>query len=617
MNEIKWEFAPTGGGAIDGVNNPMISHFTGNYNYHLAREIIQNSLDAKLNENDPVKVSFNVEYFSINEFPGHAQLVDIFNNCKNYWPKKVKDVHKYIDNALNCLSHDNIPFLKCSDYNTIGLSGGDNDLTGSWFNLVKSRGASSKYKGEGGSYGIGKGAPFAASNLRVLYYFTKNKTGFFIFQGIAELISFEKDDKVRRGSGSFGIDGYQSFRNPEDIPKRFWRSVNDPGLDVYIAGFKIIKNWEDELAQSVLRNFWYAIYKKELIVEIENIHITKNSLGNLLVKYFSGESLKDDIEPIGNPLKYYEAVKKGIYENRNLKSVGEVEFFFTEIEEHMNYVAMLRKPHMVVFSKAYRFPGSYCGVFICDDKKGNRVLRKMEPPSHNKWEPDSYGPDGSKILNEVHDWIRSILKSQQKGTLKGILDIPDLYKYLPFDDGMDEGDGKGSKEYTGQETDNETSKLVQKKENTEQNIKISPYRVSVVNQPEKTGLGGGLRGTGKKKKAGDGEGVGGEKGTKKALTYKEVKVIPFITQKVPSGYEYLIKIKSDADRTCRLHIFAVGDEGSEKISIIQAFDKFKVKIHSTGNKISHVHMEKDTEQKIFVHINTSLKYALKLFAYEI
>ena len=316
-------------------------------------------------------------------------------------------------------------------------------------------------------------------------------------------------------------------------------------------------------------------------------------------------------------MKYYEAVKKGIHNNENLKSVGEVEFFFVEIEEHMNYVAMLRKPHIVVFSKAYRFQGSYCGVFICDDKKGNRILRKMEPPSHNKWEPDSYGPDGSIILNEIHDWIRSILKSQQKVKRKGILDMPDLYKYLPFDDGMEAGDGKGSKEYTNQETDTETSKLIQKKENTEQNIKISPYRVSVVNLPEKTGLGGGLRGMGKKKKGGKGKGVGEEKGTKIALTYKEIKVIPFITQKVSGGYEYLIKIKSDADRTCRLNIFAVGDEGSEKISIIQAFDQSKVKIHSTGNKISHVRLEKDTEQKIFVHINTSLKYALKLFAYEI
>ena len=29
-------------------HNSMIEHFVGNYNYYLAREIIQNSLDAKI-----------------------------------------------------------------------------------------------------------------------------------------------------------------------------------------------------------------------------------------------------------------------------------------------------------------------------------------------------------------------------------------------------------------------------------------------------------------------------------------------------------------------------------------------------------------------------------------
>ena len=46
-NQIKWDFVSTGGGDADGLNNSMIEYFTGDYNYFLAREIIQNSLDAK------------------------------------------------------------------------------------------------------------------------------------------------------------------------------------------------------------------------------------------------------------------------------------------------------------------------------------------------------------------------------------------------------------------------------------------------------------------------------------------------------------------------------------------------------------------------------------------
>lgn len=618
FKQPKWEFAPTGGGSIDGIHNPLISHFTGNYNYHLAREIIQNSLDAKLDNKNSVKVKFSIEYFTKDEFPGYDELVATFKLCKEFWPSNNIDVQEFISNALECLNQEKIEFLKCSDYNTVGLFGNDDEILGSWFNLVKSRGSSSKYKGEGGSYGIGKGAPFAASNTRALFYYTKNKNAWSIFQGVVELISFKKDNEIKRGSGSFGIDGHSSIRKLEEIPERFWRKSDEsPGLDIYISGFKHHINWKKELAQSVLRNFWYAIYKKELIVEVENITINKNTLEKLLVDNFSGESLKDDIEPIGNPLKFYEAVKNGIPFTETLPSLGKVEFYFTEIEEHMNYVAMMRKPHMVVFSKPYRYPGSYCGVFICDDEKGNKILRKMEPPTHNKWEPDSFGPNGTKVLNEIHEWIRSLIKSQQKIKRKGILDVPDLYKYLPFDDGQEMGDGKGKKDYTGHETTNETSKLIQKKENHESDIKISPYKVSVINKPEETGIGGGLRGTSKSKKGKNGKGIGGDSEIKKALTNKNIEITPFVIKKITSGYEYMIKIKSDSDRRCRLSIYAIGDEGSDKIVILKAYDKISNELNSSGNKISLIHLEANSTYELYIQIKSSSKYALKTYAYEL
>lgn len=618
MKEANWEFAPTGGGAIDGIHNPLISHFTGNYNYHLAREIIQNSLDAWFDRKNPVEVKFNLENFTKNEFPGYNELIDIFKLCKEFWPSNNTDVQDFISSALKCLNQEKIVFLKCSDYNTVGLYGNDDEINGSWFNLVKSRGSSSKYKGEGGSFGIGKGAPFAASNVRVLFYYTRNKNAWSIFQGVAELISFKKDNEIRRGSGSFGINGHSSIRKIEEIPERFWRKSNiSPGLDIYVSGFKQHSDWKKELAQSVLRNFWYAIHKKELVVEVDNILISKNTLEKLLVDNFSGESLKDDIEPIGNPLKFYEAIKNGKHFSETLPTLGNVEFYFTEIEDHMNYVAMMRQPHMVVFSKPYRYPGSYCGVFICDDDNGNKILRKMEPPTHNRWEPDSYGTTGIKILNEVHEWIRGIIKSQQKVKRKEILDIPELYKYLPFDDGQELGDGKGKKEYSGHETDTETSKLIQKKENQESDIKISPYKVSIINEPEITGLGGGLRGIGKKKKRKNGKGVGGDEDSNKALTYKEVEIIPFVVKKISLGYEYLIKVKSDSERSCRLSIYAIGDEGSEKISILKAFDKTKKEIHSSGNKINRIHLYANTIYELYVQIRSSSKYALRINAYDI
>ena len=58
--EIGWYFPPTNGGLGDGFNNPGIAHFNGSPLTSLARETIQNSLDASTASNQPVHVSFEL-----------------------------------------------------------------------------------------------------------------------------------------------------------------------------------------------------------------------------------------------------------------------------------------------------------------------------------------------------------------------------------------------------------------------------------------------------------------------------------------------------------------------------------------------------------------------------
>lgn len=621
MENIHWSFASAGGGFVDGIHNPLISHFTGNFNYHLAREIIQNSLDAKDNQNQPVLVKFDIKKISKYNIPGYEEFNKILFECKKFWPIENIDTHDFLDKAIDCLNNPEISILKCSDYNTIGLEGDDEDLKGSWFNLVRSKGASSKFKGEGGSFGIGKGAPFAASELRMIFYSTKNKHAQRIFQGISELVSFKKDNDIKRGNGSYGVDGHRSIRSIENIPIDFSRKAEDSsGLDIYIMGFKKSNIWKDELVQSVLRNFWFAILKKELIVEIAEIKIDKNSLEKLLFKHFAGEKLKDDIEPIGNPISFYNAVKSGNKFTTKLKTLGFVEFYFHEIAEPMNYTSMLRKPHMSVFSKPYRFPGNYCGVFICDNDDGNKILRKMEPPTHNRWEPESYGKDGFHILNEIHDWIRSILKSQQLIKPKGELEIPDLYKYLPFDEGTEDGEGRGIKDYIDKESEIESSKEINTNEEQLKEGLVKPYKIHIINRSEPTGLNGDLRVYGKKKNQNHkaNSSIGGDIGEKKILAPPAITLNSFVTKKIVDGYEYRFRIKSDKDRNCSLKILAIGDDDSrDKIDIIKAIDSGGTPIHITGNRLAKFSLSSKDESNIYIQIRSLSKIALKAEVYEL
>ena len=56
-----YEFEPLGGSPRDGYNDPLKTMFGKKLQDNLAREAIQNSLDAVLDENKPVTVKFNLK----------------------------------------------------------------------------------------------------------------------------------------------------------------------------------------------------------------------------------------------------------------------------------------------------------------------------------------------------------------------------------------------------------------------------------------------------------------------------------------------------------------------------------------------------------------------------
>ena len=77
-----WRFQENTSGMWDGWNDEGIRTFTGNRFKSLTREILQNSLDARLDKSKPVRVEF--EYFSIAEdgIPGIEDLRSRLAYCK-------------------------------------------------------------------------------------------------------------------------------------------------------------------------------------------------------------------------------------------------------------------------------------------------------------------------------------------------------------------------------------------------------------------------------------------------------------------------------------------------------------------------------------------------------
>jgi len=167
--KIGWVFPSSDGGELDGYNDPGIAHFKGSPLSSLAREILQNSLDAAKNSDSEIHVSFELIELGIEDIGGH-ELLDSVNTCLS---QAVDDEDEDIltiselKEASRLLNNDKINCLRISDRDTTGLQGKY------WKALVKMRGTSrKKATGAGGTHGLGKNAPFAVSGLRTIFYWT-------------------------------------------------------------------------------------------------------------------------------------------------------------------------------------------------------------------------------------------------------------------------------------------------------------------------------------------------------------------------------------------------------------------------------------------------------------
>ena len=93
----------------------------------------------------------------------------VFKNINN---KSLCDMKGYTAAFGKIVENDETVVLRISDFNTSGLLGSREEINTDWTNLTKSSGASDKKGTAGGSYGIGKYAPFACSDYATVFYST-------------------------------------------------------------------------------------------------------------------------------------------------------------------------------------------------------------------------------------------------------------------------------------------------------------------------------------------------------------------------------------------------------------------------------------------------------------
>lgn len=87
----------------------------------LTRETIQNSLDAKLDENTPVYVDFVESNIPSDQIPNLDALKEILTLCEKETKHQNIDMIKELSLAKQTANCPRIPILSIADYNTRGM----------------------------------------------------------------------------------------------------------------------------------------------------------------------------------------------------------------------------------------------------------------------------------------------------------------------------------------------------------------------------------------------------------------------------------------------------------------------------------------------------------------
>lgn len=430
-----WTFPLNDGGQENGLNDPGIETFKDNPLSSLAREILQNSKDAAPdNAKKPVEVHFKRIDLPIDEFPGLKEFRASLEACSTYWKDSPQTV-AFFKEAKKMLSGTTVPVLKISDFNTTGLTVGKHggDRASAWFRLTKAVGSSDKNAGKLGSFGIGKHAPYACSDLRTVFYGTKDSTGAVAFQGVSKLVShLTQLKKVTQGHGYFGVkNGHKPMLTFDAIPSTFARK--QVGADVYIMGFHDYPDWEDKIIKSVIESFFVAIHDQTLIVKVGKTALNQLTLPAQIKKYYA------EPDPQFYADEQYAALiseESHQFENLDFYGLGAVRLRVLVNKDFRKRVAMFRRSGMKIYDKGhFQTPLKFSGVFTVEGAALDSVLRSLEPPSHKAWEQER-GADPAKskqLLRNLSNWVNDRVRELVTGEDMTELDAEGMSQYLPDD----------------------------------------------------------------------------------------------------------------------------------------------------------------------------------------
>lgn len=649
----KWYFSDQPNGQEIGPNNAMEQNFKRHPYASLVRESIQNSLDAVDDTSKPVVVEYSFKEMKGMDYPEFFKLQGHIKGCLDYFPSNpnAKSLYqpmlKWFDGGNKY--HKNIGYIRVSDFNTKGMEYKEGDTSKAFYAFVRSAGVSAKDSDSaGGSFGFGKAAYFLLSPISTIIVSTCTQKYNKYFEGISSLCTHLYEGAKKMAVGYYDCNNGKPIEDETEMPSQFRRS--EPGTDINILGFNP-EDKEDaitEMKEAVLRNFWMAILDNRLKVRIdENLTISKDNIAELIEEVFPDDDDNTRKNGYDNPRPYFDAVRLNGTASRyiaceeHLPMLGHVKLFINKQRGATDKVAYMRDLGMLIFSKRTKTNYGMYGVFYCDDRNGNELLRKLENPAHDEWKAGNWriagktAPQGRPTLQILDNFVSRCLSEIFTSQNSQAVNIRGLEEFLYIPTEYDEDNNNDSNEsLTGKPTgdiknfgSSFTTDIPQSEDNptiSKPEKQASAGHVMIAKQHTASPSTGGnlMSGHGSRQVKNKGgvpkPGNTSETNTKDKegksgiyATPVDVKYRTFSQIENGMVYHYVV-LHSDEDIVnVSLHFYAVGEESDEELQVVETGEG-----SVNGSIIQGVHVQ-EGHTRLRVGFSDNMKHSLKLSAEEV
>lgn len=427
--KFAWKFGLNDMGEGEGPNYAAgVAQFSKDRTGSLVREFLQNSIDARdSSDSTPVKVTFDlmdldVEHLDMSGLEGALRAsIGSSDNDERHRTQ----FRRGLETLKDARKSGRIATLVVTDANTTGASDA-NGKQDKWHSLVKSVGIGRKDNlDSGGSFGLGKHAAFASTDLRTVFYSTayrvnSNKRGLERrFSGKAILVSHEVEGNSFRSTGWLEQVSGRAHAVPDDF------RLKSPGTRIAIPGFQK-KGWEKETRETLIAQFFHAIVHENLVVRIRNKTIDAGSI----------DQFASDMDDKAK--KMISVSRSEVVASTTIEGIGDVNLRIQvdhdRIDPQLKVVAIVRDAGMMITDRlgsmkvtqsqrmirVNRRCLGFVAVVECLTHGRRSLLREAEGPSHDEFYPDhadeSEREEVRRALRELGKWIVAEIEKRAMST---------------------------------------------------------------------------------------------------------------------------------------------------------------------------------------------------------